>query len=69
MYKYFVSYSFTDNSNNTGLGYCSVGRVKKIEDFDELEYMAETIEKEYKFKRVVILNYKLLSEEEDLWKK
>lgn len=30
MYKYFVSYNFMDNSNNTGLGYCSVGRVKKL---------------------------------------
>lgn len=59
MYKYFISYNYT-TKNGSGFGYCDVTTNKKIDHFELLESIAESIKEKCNFKGIAILNYKLL---------
>ena len=69
MYRYFISYYYYYADNNMGYGYCEAKKTKKIRDMDDLEEIAKNIEEKTNSKLVIILNYKLLNEEDELWKK
>ena len=63
MYRYFISYNFNDNKG-IGFANCEVQRNKKINNIRDIQEIAKEIKEKNSFKGVVILNYKLLSEED-----
>ena len=66
MYRYFISYNF-ENNKGVGFSNCEVQRNKKINNMRDIQEIAEEIIKKNSFKDVVILNYKLLNEEDEEW--
>lgn len=64
IYRYFISYYYYAD-NNMGYGYCGVEWTKKIRDIYDLEEIAKSIEEKSNSEKVIILNYKLLNEENE----
>lgn len=62
MYRYFISYCY--QHNNIGYGYCEAKKTKKIRDIDDLKEIAKILEEKTNSEKVIILNYKLLNEED-----
>ena len=62
MYRYFVSYHYTDKKN-FGFGSCECETKKKIEDYEHINNIREIIKKQTRSDEIIILNYKLLREE------
>ena len=63
MYRYFISYNFNDNKG-VGFSNCEVQRNKKINNMRDIQGISEKIKEKNNLKDVVILNYKLLNEED-----
>ena len=68
MYRYFISYNFNDNKG-FGFANCELQRNEKINNIKDIQGILEKIKEKDNLKDVVILNYKLLNEEDELWKK
>ena len=69
MYKYFISYNYT-SENGLGFGRCKAIREDKITSIEDISSIEQEIKKEHKKlydedRKIIILNYKLLNEEEE----
>ena len=67
MYNYFISYNY---NNRTGFGRREVRREDKINPIEDITSIEQDIKKEHKKlynedRNIIILNYKLLNEEEE----
>lgn len=63
MYYYFIVYYY-ENINATGIGRLQITIDKKIDDFDTIEQIEQTIKNRFdeKSTSVIIVNYKLLNQ-------
>lgn len=57
MYKYFVSYHYT-NGTGFGFGHCQGDLDYKIDGIEAIRRLAKSIEEENNLENVVILNFK-----------
>lgn len=68
MYNYFISYNY-NNRTGFGFGRCEVRREDKINSIEDISSIEQDIKKEHEKlynedRKIIILNYKLLNEEE-----
>lgn len=61
-YRYFVSFFVNAGLNSWSFSYAEIKRKEKIKNFNDLIEISHNLEKEdERYKKVTILNYKLLN--------
>lgn len=64
-YVYFISFAYLDADDTTGFGSAAFQLDEKIDKYAKILDIRDDIQKSYDFKSVAIINYKLISIEND----
>lgn len=60
-YTYFLSYNHATSKSNSGFGMVEVFRDRPIENFRDIQSIAEGLQDKFNLGEVIILNYQLLN--------